>query len=100
MYWHGAEEDTKRTVNKIIADGSKGIVLLTSIGSSPPPLEDLKSALDSISLHEMQVGPEEELFIDAKGIPRTRYHRGLGSMGHAGAGAQAQAKQWSLRASS
>ena len=32
-------------------------------------MEDLKPTLDSITPNEMQFGPEEELFIDAKGIP-------------------------------
>ena len=69
MYWHGAQEDTRRTVNKIIADRAMGILIVTGIGSSPCPLEDLKPTLDSIILNEMQFGPEEHLFIDAKGIP-------------------------------
>ena len=42
MYWHGAQEDTRRTVNKIIADGAMGILVVTGTGSSPCPLEDLK----------------------------------------------------------
>ena len=69
MYWHGAQEDTRRTVNKIIADRAMGILVVTGIGSSPCPLEDLEPTLDSITLNEMQFGPEEQLFIDAKGIP-------------------------------
>ena len=54
MYWHGAQEDTRRTVNKIIADRAMGILVVTGIGSSPCPLEDLKPTLDSITLNEMQ----------------------------------------------
>ena len=69
MYWHGAQEDTRRTVNKIIANRAMAILAVTGIGSSPCPLEDLKPTLDSITLNEMQFGPEEQLFIDAKGIP-------------------------------
>ena len=69
MYRHGAQEDTKRTVNKIIADGAKGIRGLTGVASSPCPLEDLKPTFDSVTLIKMQFGPEEELFIDAKGNP-------------------------------
>ena len=69
MYWHGAQEDTRRTVNKIDADGAMGILVVTDLGSSPCPLEDLKPTLDSITLNEMQFGPEEQLFIGAKGIP-------------------------------
>ena len=37
MYWHGAQEDTRRTVNKIIADRAMGILVVTGIGSSPCP---------------------------------------------------------------
>ena len=68
MYWHGAQEDTRRTVNKIFADRAMGIFVVTCIGSSSCPLEDLKPTLDSISLNEMPFGPQEQLFIDAKGI--------------------------------
>ena len=69
MYWHGAQEDTRRTVNKIIADRALGILGVTGIGSSPCLLEDLRPTLDSLTLNEMPFGPEERLFIDAKGIP-------------------------------
>ena len=33
MYWHGAQEDTRRTVNKIIADRAMGILPTCSFGS-------------------------------------------------------------------
>ena len=69
MYWHGAQEDTRRMVNKIIADRAMGILAVTGIGSCPCPLENLKLTLDPITLNEMQFRPEEQLFIDAKGIP-------------------------------
>ena len=69
IYWHGAQEDTRRTVNKLIADGAMGILVVTGIGSSPCPLEDLKPILDSITLNEMQFGPEEQFLITPKGIP-------------------------------
>ena len=69
MYWHGAQEDTRHTVNKIIADRAMGILVLTGIGSSLCPLEDRKPTLDSITLNEMQFGPKEHLSIHAKGIP-------------------------------
>ena len=69
MYWHGAQEDTRCTVNKIIADRAVGILVVTGIGSSPCPLDDLQPTLDSITLNEMQFGSEEQLFLDAKGIP-------------------------------
>ena len=68
MYWHGSLENTRRTAEKIVADRAKGILVITGIGSTPCPLEGLKSTLDSITLIEMSFGPEEELFIDAKGL--------------------------------
>ena len=68
MYWHGSLENTRRTVEKIVADRAKGILVITSIGSTPCPLGGVKSTLDSITLSEMSFGPEEELFIDAKGL--------------------------------
>ena len=68
MYWHGSLENTTGTVEKIVADRAKGILVITGIGSTPCPLEGLKSTLDSITLNEMSFGPEEELFIDAKGL--------------------------------
>ena len=69
MYWHGAQEDTRYTVNKIIAERAMGILVVTGIGYSPCLLEDPKPTLNSITLNEMQFGTEEQLFIDAKGIP-------------------------------
>ena len=69
MYWHGAQEDTRHTVNKIIADRAMGILVVTGIGSTPCPPKDLKPSLDSITLNEMQFGPEKQLFIGAKGMP-------------------------------
>ena len=68
MYWHGSLDNTRRTVEKIVADRAKGILVITGIGSTPCPLEGLKSTLDSITLKEMSFEPEEELFIDAKGV--------------------------------
>ena len=67
MYWHGSLEHTGRTVRKIVADRAKGFLVINGIGSTPCPLEGLKSTLDSITLNEMSFRPEEELFIDAKG---------------------------------
>ena len=69
MYWHGAQEDTRGRVNKIIADRAMDILVVTGIGSSPCLLKDLKPTLDSITLNEMQFGPDEQLFIEANGIP-------------------------------
>ena len=68
MYWHGSLDNTRRTVEKITADRAKGILVITGIGSTPCPLEGLKSTLDSITVTEMSFGPEEELFINAKGV--------------------------------
>ena len=47
---------------------AKGILVITGIGSTPCPLEGLKSTLDSITLNEMSFRPSEELYIDAKGL--------------------------------
>ena len=68
MYWHGSLENTRRTVHKIVADRAKRILVITGIGSNPCPLEGLKWTLDSITLNELSFGPEEELFIDPKGV--------------------------------
>ena len=68
MYWHGAQEDTRRTVNKIIADRAIGILVVTGIASRPCSLDDPKRTLDSITLNEMHFGLRGQLFIDAKGI--------------------------------
>ena len=69
MYWYGAQEDTRCTLHKMIADGAMGILVVTGMGSSPCALADLKPTWDSITLNEMQFGTEEQLFINAKGIP-------------------------------
>ena len=50
------------------SERAKGILVVTGVGSSPCPLENLKLTLDSITLNEMQVGLEEQLFINAKDI--------------------------------
>ena len=68
MYLHGSREDSRRTVEKIITDMAKEILVVTSIGSSPCPLEGLEPTLDSITLNEMLFSPEEQLFIDARGL--------------------------------
>ena len=51
MYWHSSLDNTRRTVEKIVADRAKGILVRTGIGSTPCPLEGLKSTLDSITLN-------------------------------------------------
>ena len=68
MYRHGSLENTRRTVAKIVADRAKGILVIPGIGSTPCPLEGLKSTLDSITLNGMSFGPGVEFFIDAKGF--------------------------------
>ena len=67
MYWHGSLDNTRRTVEKIVADRAKGILVITGIGSTPCPLDGLKSTLDTITLNEMSFGPEV-MFKDAKGV--------------------------------
>ena len=90
MYWHGAQEHTTRTVNKIIADRAMGMLVVTGIGSSPCPLEDLKPTSDSISLNEMHFGPEEQLSIDAKGIPEPARGQAWSTTAILGDGSQCQ----------
>ena len=90
MYWHGSLENTRRTVEKIVADRAKGIPVSTGIGSTPCPLEGLKSTLDSNILKEMSFGPEEELFIDAKGLSMPPPGQAWGTKAFLVDGAQAQ----------
>ena len=90
MYWHGSLENTRRTVEKIVADRAKGIPVITGIGSTPCPLEGLKSRLDSITLNEMSFGPEEELFMDAKGLSMPSPGHAWGTKAFLVDGAQAQ----------
>ena len=90
MYWHGSLENTRGTVEKIVADRAKGILVITGIGSTPCPLEGLKSTLDSITLNEMSFGPEEELFIDAKGLSMPSPSQAWGTKAFLVDGAQAQ----------
>ena len=90
MYWHGSLENTRRTVEKIVADRAKGILVITGIGSTPCPLKSLKSTLDSITLNEMSFGPEEELFIDAKGLSMPSPGQAWGTKAFLVDGAQAQ----------
>ena len=90
MYWHGSLENTRRTVEKIVADTAKGILVITSIGSTPSALEGLKSTLDSITLNEMSFKPEEELFIDVKGLSMPSPGQAWGTKASLVDGAQAQ----------
>ena len=77
-------------MEKIIADRAKGILVTTGIGSTPCPLEGLKSTLDSITLNEMSFGPEEELFINAKGLSMPSLGQAWGTKAFPVDGAQAQ----------
>ena len=90
MYWHGSLDNTRRTVEKIIADRAKEIMVITGKGSTPCPLEGLKSTLDSITLDEMSFGPEKELFIDAKGVSMPSPGQAWGTKAFLVDGAQAQ----------
>ena len=90
MYWHGYLENTRRKVENIVADRAKGILVITGIGSTPCPLEDLKSTLGSITLNKMSFGPEEELFIDAKGLSMPSPGQAWGTKAFLVNGAQAQ----------
>ena len=90
MYWHGSLDNTRRTVEKIIADRAKGILVITGIGSTPCLLEGLKSTLDSTPLNEMSFEPEEELFIDAKGVSMPSPGHAWGTKAFLVDGAQAQ----------
>ena len=90
MYWHGSLENTRRTVEKIVADRAKGILVKTGIGSTPCLLEGLKLTLDSITLNEMSFGPEGELFIDAKGLSMPSPGQAWGTKAVLVDGAQAQ----------
>ena len=90
MYWHGSLENTRRTVDKMVADRAKGNLVITGIGSTPCPLEGLKSTLDSITLNEMSFRPEEELFIDAKGLSMPSPGQAWGTKTFLVDGAQAQ----------
>ena len=90
MYCHGSLENTRLTVEKIVADRAKGILVIAGIGSTPCPLDGLKSTLDSITLNEMSFSPEEELFIDAKGLSMPSLGQAWGTKAFLVDGAQAQ----------
>ena len=77
-------------MEKIVADRAKGILVIKGIGSTPCPLEGLKSTLDSITLNDMSFGPDEELFIDAKGVSMPSPGQASGTKAFLVDGAQAQ----------
>ena len=84
--------NSRSTVEKIVADRAKGILVITGIGSTPCPLEGLKWTLDSITLNDMSFGPEEELFINAKGLSMPSPGQAWGTKAFLVDGAQAQPK--------
>ena len=75
---------------RLLCIGRKGFLFITGIGSTPCPLEGLKSTLDSITLNEMSFDPEEELFIDAKGLSMPSPGQAWGTKALLVDGAQAQ----------
>ena len=77
-------------MEKIVADRAKGILVITGIGSTPCPLEGLKSTLDSITLNGMSFGPGEELFIDVNGLSMPSPGQAWGTKAFLVDGAQAQ----------
>ena len=85
MYWHGSLYNTRRTVERIVA-----ILVITGIGSTPCQLEGLKLTLDSITLNVISFGPEEELFIDAKGVSMPSLGQAPGTKAFLVDGVQAQ----------
>ena len=50
LYVHGAQRDSERIVNKIIADRAKGVLVLSGLGSGDTRGEVLRSKIDSIAL--------------------------------------------------
>ena len=77
-------------MEKIVADRTKGILVITGIGSTPCPLEGLKSTPDSITLNEMSFWPDEGLFIDNKGLSMPSPGQVWGTKAFLVDGAQAQ----------
>ena len=67
LYVHGAERDSVRIVNTIIAKRAKGVLVLTGLGSGAARGEVRRSRIDSISLNEFVFAPDEEIFMDATG---------------------------------
>ena len=90
MNWHGSREDTRRTVEKIIANRAKGILVITGIGSGPCPLAGLQPTLDAITLNKMSFSPQEQLFIDAKGLSMPSLGQAWGTKAFLVDGGQAQ----------
>ena len=50
MYWHGSLDNTRRTVEKIVTDRAKGILVITGIGSTPCKLEELFIGAKGVSM--------------------------------------------------
>ena len=64
LYVHGAQRDSERIVNKIIADRAKGVLVLTGLSSGEARGEVLRYKIDSIALAEFVFAPNEEIFMD------------------------------------
>ena len=65
MYWHGSLENTTRTVEKIVADRAKRILVITGMGSTPCPLE--RSQVDAGFHH-----PERDVIRARGGVVHQR----------------------------
>ena len=65
LYVHGAQPDSERIVNKIIADRAKGVLVLTGLTSGDARGKVLRSKIDSIALNEFVLAPDEEIFLAA-----------------------------------
>ena len=69
LYVHGAQRDSERIVNQIIADRAKGVLVLTGLGLEDAHGEVLRSKIHSIVLNQFVFAPDEEIFMDAMGSP-------------------------------
>ena len=67
-----------------------GILVVTGIGTRRCLLEDLEPTLDSITLHRIQFGPEEQFFMDAQGIPMPARGQAWGTKAFLVHGSQSQ----------
>ena len=68
LYVQGAQRDSEKIVNKIIADRAKGVLVVTKAGSGDACGEVLRSKINSIALNEFVFAPDEEIFMEFTGI--------------------------------
>ena len=83
LYVHGAQRDSERIMNKSIADGAKGVLVLTGLGSGDTHGEVLSSKIDFIALNEFLFAPDEERLMHPTGTslpPRDRHGQPLRGM--------------------